>query len=558
MNYDSDDAFPRSPGLVPVKPKATPSPSPPPFISQSVTLSTHQNVSSPFSRGRKNPNRRKTRPTQGDTVLIGFMDPNRPDIAQLVGERALNSDSGSDTEDEEMEVDEGVKPAAGQPSDRNLDLEATARIALQTVPPVVATAGKSPAATHRDSVVESQWDSQPRQALEPNSITSKATTNGVHVNGNRVDFKPPITKPSQLDVTSPRAGERSGSYANGLSRTNAASPKLPELDIPVSGASPSQRLPALQDPTSPSRDGPGSPNQERRLPSFRHLSELAETAINEQNESRVNGYSHRPSISSTGQSPPAASRHFSISSQRSPMSGLPPLSATSPTSANSEFSTTQDVFLRSQHSTLFSNNPRRPSVVSENGPPFPGTLHSGATTTDGYQSSDTLSPGSQPTPIENRTHRMSLEDAIANRTLPLPIGPSIQHIPPHGSGGFKCEYPGCTAPPFQTQYLLNSHANVHSQMRPHYCPVQGCPRSEGGKGFKRKNEMIRHGLVHQSPGYVCPFCPDREHKYPRPDNLQRHVRVHHVDKDKDDPQLREVLAQRPEGGSRGRRRRLGS
>ena len=69
----------------------------------------------------------------------------------------------------------------------------------------------------------------------------------------------------------------------------------------------------------------------------------------------------------------------------------------------------------------------------------------------------------------------------------------------------------------------SSHANVHSQSRPHYCPVGGCPRGEGGKGFKRKNEMIRHGLVHQSPGYVCPFCPDREHKYPRPDNLQRCV-----------------------------------
>ena len=53
--------------------------------------------------------------------------------------------------------------------------------------------------------------------------------------------------------------------------------------------------------------------------------------------------------------------------------------------------------------------------------------------------------------------------------------------------------------------------------------VKGCPRGEGGKGFKRKNEMIRHGLVHDSPGYVCPFCPDREHKYPRPDNLQRYV-----------------------------------
>ncbi|KFY51713.1 hypothetical protein V497_08924 [Pseudogymnoascus sp. VKM F-4516 (FW-969)] len=125
-------------------------------------------------------------------------------------------------------------------------------------------------------------------------------------------------------------------------------------------------------------------------------------------------------------------------------------------------------------------------------------------------------------------------------------------------GGFQCTYPGCTAQPFQTQYLLNSHANVHSQNRPHYCPVKGCQRSEGGKGFKRKNEMIRHGLVHESPGYVCPYCMDREHKYPRPDNLQRHVRVHHVDKDKDDPLLREVLAQRPEGPSRGRRRRGGN
>ena len=73
--------------------------------------------------------------------------------------------------------------------------------------------------------------------------------------------------------------------------------------------------------------------------------------------------------------------------------------------------------------------------------------------------------------------------------------------------------------------LLSSHANVHSSARPHYCPVKGCSRGEGGKGFKRKNEMIRHGLVHDSPGYVCPFCPDREHKYPRPDNLQRYFKT---------------------------------
>ncbi|EHK21025.1 uncharacterized protein TRIVIDRAFT_83596 [Trichoderma virens Gv29-8] len=156
-------------------------------------------------------------------------------------------------------------------------------------------------------------------------------------------------------------------------------------------------------------------------------------------------------------------------------------------------------------------------------------------------SGNTLQPGytiTSPVPIASVADRMSI-DGITN--------PQV--------GSYSCTFPGCTAPPFQTQYLLNSHANVHSSVRPHYCPVQGCPRSEGGKGFKRKNEMIRHGLVHDSPGYVCPFCADREHKYPRPDNLQRHVRVHHIDKNKDDPLLRDVLAQRPDGPSRGRRRR---
>ncbi|KFZ15312.1 hypothetical protein V502_05681 [Pseudogymnoascus sp. VKM F-4520 (FW-2644)] len=180
---------------------------------------------------------------------------------------------------------------------------------------------------------------------------------------------------------------------------------------------------------------------------------------------------------------------------------------------------------------------RRQSQVSDGlpysaGPDFTGNV---ADTPNTDQSG--LTPNGIPAGID----RMSI-DGITNPLV----------------GGFQCTYPGCTAQPFQTQYLLNSHANVHSQIRPHYCPVKGCQRSEGGKGFKRKNEMIRHGLVHESPGYVCPYCMDREHKYPRPDNLQRHVRVHHVDKDKDDPLLREVLAQRPEGPSRGRRRRGGN
>ncbi|CAG8890164.1 unnamed protein product [Penicillium egyptiacum] len=154
---------------------------------------------------------------------------------------------------------------------------------------------------------------------------------------------------------------------------------------------------------------------------------------------------------------------------------------------------------------------------------------------------------SYPTPTEQVGAGMGDRHSLAASTPQANGGPM---------GSYKCTHPGCTAAPFQTQYLLNSHANVHSQDRPHFCPVEGCPRALGGKGFKRKNEMMRHGLVHNSPGYVCPFCPDQQHKYPRPDNLQRHVRVHHVDKNKDDPILRQVLAQRPLGSARGRKRRM--
>ncbi|KAI3572354.1 hypothetical protein IWW34DRAFT_892789 [Fusarium oxysporum f. sp. albedinis] len=168
-------------------------------------------------------------------------------------------------------------------------------------------------------------------------------------------------------------------------------------------------------------------------------------------------------------------------------------------------------------------NPRAPTEYSSSnaGEP-PNTDHSASTPVTSTSINST-----------STTDRMSL-DGISH---PQPV-----------SGSYTCTAHGCNAAPFQTQYLLNSHMNVHSSVRRHYCPVKGCERSEGGKGFKRKNEMIRHGLVHDSPGYVCPFCPDREHKYPRPDTLQRHVRIHHSDKKKDNPQLRDVLAQRP-GGS---------
>ena len=67
---------------------------------------------------------------------------------------------------------------------------------------------------------------------------------------------------------------------------------------------------------------------------------------------------------------------------------------------------------------------------------------------------------------------------------------------------YRCTFPTCTAAPFGTQYLLNSHANVHSFSRPHYCSEPGCNRGPGGMGFKRKNEMIRHASLQSSSRHL--------------------------------------------------------
>lgn len=461
--YDPErDAGPQSPLLQAVKPSFLPSPSPPPPVTQRPTLlATTQNVSPPSSRRRRKPNRRKTRPSQGDFVLIRSMDPNRPDIARLVGERALNSDSGSEADDEDMDDrSQTAEPAPVEPTPTRsiangapaVDLRATAQKALDT------KSIKFPPPFHRDSVVEldNQARTPPDAETPVTQISSAGSlTNGVKFSTNGVDPKTPANDSLKTEATSLKlTGERQGSLANGYPHDDslATSPNLGQLTIPPTRGSPSQKLPALQPPHSPLRDGPtGSPNQERRLPSFRHFSELAATAIHEQEADRANGYPHRQSISSSNQSPTSNARQLSISSSRSPGSAFPPLSATSPSSAASD-NASRDLFLRSgqSHLTLFST--RRPSQASENGP-YSATLHS-ATTNESYQSSDGLSPGTQPTPIESRAQRMSIDGTLSSRTLPPPNGPHIQHIPPHGAGGFKCDHPGCPAPPFQTQYLL--------------------------------------------------------------------------------------------------------
>ncbi|KAF2632789.1 hypothetical protein BU25DRAFT_453973 [Macroventuria anomochaeta] len=514
--YTEEDAFgSRSPGLEPVTVNAKPEEEPPPIVTQIF-------VSPPTSRNRKKSKPRKHRPTQGDWVLIREMDPNRPDIAHAVSQEALNSGSETESSDEEMPD----QPAA-----------AVKGMAV----PSIRSDSLADANSHFDhnALAAERRESHASHASSTGSILHSVTSNSSSVNG------------STLNNTS----SHPSTNGDHLADSSAISPHLRGLRLSPSRGQSGEKLPSIQTLQPPPAsvtlpESAASPSQQ--LPSIAQFDDLVRSATNESDASGI--FAHRQSISSSGQSPSAIIRSLSISSHHSPASPFPPLNASSPVSAGSDASRAGDVFLRSkEHLTLFGpGGARRPSQIADGTYP-----RSASISVDSYNSPVGHSTDMLHTPIEGGRQRvLSIDGALASRHLPPPIGSGISNIPENITGSYKCDQPGCTAAPFQTQYLLNSHANVHSQTRPHFCPVKGCPRSEGGKGFKRKNEMIRHGLVHQSPGYVCPFCPDREHKYPRPDNLQRHVRVHHVDKDKDDPQLRDVLAQRPEGGSRGRRRRI--
>ncbi|KAL6705813.1 hypothetical protein ACN47E_006273 [Coniothyrium glycines] len=527
--YGDEDAFPRSPLLEAVTVKYKPSPTPPPRITIAHQAPSSQN----------------NRPTQGDLVLIREMEPNRPDIAQQVSETALNSDSESSPEPDDDDRQDSNHHCTAADFSR----ETSADVKTNTLPTIqeVLRCGSDPkpAPVHRDSVIEEHVFGR---ILTDRRASQTSLANG-QPNGLRdiqmaASMGAPSLPSTVLGVQHSAATAINGQHHRASISTST---NLQQLTIPQRNGPPADTLAAIQAP-SPVGDPTSSPGHQQTLPGFHAIDDIARSATSEHDGGRANSFVHRQSVSSVGTSPSSIVRQLSISAH-SPATPFPSLSASSPLSAR------EDIFLRSSGGGAFGVDARRPSHAASDNGPYPATVHS-ASTSESYQSSDGLSPGTHQTPIEGRPRHMSLDGALNTRILPPPPGSGIQHVPSHGAGAFRCDWPGCTAAPFQTQYLLNSHTNVHSQNRPHYCPVKECPRGEGGKGFKRKNEMIRHGLVHQSPGYVCPFCPDREHKYPRPDNLQRHVRVHHVDKDKDDPQLRDVLAQRPEGGSRGRRRRV--
>lgn len=442
----------------------------------------------------------KIRATPGDAVLVSYLGNGRNQDVVLAASREADDDE-DDEDDYDDDENDGYSTANDSTTCGSRAKEEHSGPDAPRSHPRLGIASPELQLLATESLKAVTADQVPSDAIPRLTAEISASTRHLSI---RDDAPPKIMHPYPESAASPTANANSDSY---LRRSIITAPSGM-----VDGA-----LPPLQ------MDSPKSDISARSLPSITaQLGDLKKLSTERPSYPDSDICSPRSHSSVYPGSPPAA------------MPRLPPITASHTSPPLSPL----DSYPRVMGSPVSLSTPSSQYHFASSST-WPHRSNAD------YSSSGTgETPGTDHSASTPATSAASVADPMSLDNISNPMGP-----------GYQCTEPGCNAPPFQTQYLLNSHANVHSSARPHYCPVPGCPRGEMGKGFKRKNEMIRHGLVHDSPGYVCPFCPEREHKYPRPDNLQRHVRVHHVDKDRDDPLLRQVLAQRADGPSRGRRRR---
>lgn len=251
-------------------------------------------------------------------------------------------------------------------------------------------------------------------------------------------FKPPV----QSERATPLKLQ-TGAPIPGSDDTITTSPRLARHTIPVEEGN-AGTLPALQ-PTSPTASGIPTSPQSERLPSFRQLTQLADAAT--QQDIRAPQYSrhHSQSFGSATAPSPVLPYHIPPNPQMSPNSQYA-FSARSPASTMGDHYSSP---------TQYAGNPyymdRRTSAIHDHAVGMPPSLPSASSSgeshgpsTDGYSTSHT-------TPIDSGA--IFPDGAQRN----MPILPPPRGMPQTATmmiGGFKCEWPGCDAPPFATQYLL--------------------------------------------------------------------------------------------------------
>ncbi|KIX05127.1 uncharacterized protein Z518_05999 [Rhinocladiella mackenziei CBS 650.93] len=565
------DILKRSPQLAPVKPNFKSSETPPPLIAcdQSSDSTDAEETDEPRLSKRRNNRKSRSSPSLGDGVLIRSLDPNQVELATYSEKNPPPLLSDHEEEDDETEAGRHLSKPGGTLAQRQLP-NASAQTRDRDVSALEAPYNREGSDFPMIDTPQS-WDDE--ESVPPSAISQNVSQTSFP---NR---HPDATTPKSQDLSktiyNTRPPARSAPRMEGLrlqlepgrdaEHPMLMSPVLDKFTIAPTDPDPDMILPTIQ--KSPPQSSPaGSLEQRQTLPSLR-------TTIGQFHDSGSNRYASlspilgRPSPNQLSHSGPSLCSYHSPQPVMSPP-GPPSFINWRNTTRDSSMSTSSEYTpANSAAASTPASSLTAPSPAASNPPLLTAvpehvieTVQEESIVVKTEPESCNQQPGPKQEPEPDTEPESESEPELEPEPKPRPKPPAALHSMSTrvATGNYKCTFQGCNASPFQTQYLLNSHMNVHSDTRTHFCPVSGCPRGPGGQGFKRKNEMLRHGLVHTSPGYICPFCPDQRHKYPRPDNLQRHVRAHHKDRDRDDPVLREVLNQRMEGSNRLPRRRMRS
>jgi len=323
--------------------------------------------------------------------------------------------------DEEMEdLDEEATAKQGRNASTEPDLPERAqqglRLLNETLKPIVKDVG----ILRKDSSDVAKID------LETSSIKG---LQGLQING-----VPQLSR-SETDTSL-----KSPTESRKFFTTQAYPPEDSLITSPVSPYvkdpdSPAHKLPAFH---SPGKDNAESP-QNQKLPPVREIFEII--GQNNHERRRQSSFSMSPTLQFTIQ-------------QRPSVGHLPPLNHSSPLLIQTETSPRDYRQGISPHSTTGISShyfqPRRTSAASETSP----TTYQLPVTSASTSSTDGTSPSTQPTPIETPHLNIEVNQSVILPPLGSSSNQQIGHVSAHGGNGFKCNFTGCTAPPFQTQYLL--------------------------------------------------------------------------------------------------------
>lgn len=451
--YDQDDIYgiEGEEQMVAFKPRATPESSPDPI---------GKPVSPPVQKSAENAKvRRKALPSKGDAYLLRIAHPNYPEVHRKAETHLPKAESDDESMEDIADMDERLakemmlkeKSAQQKPEPPRFEsrVEEYQRAVGEDEEEMVDVDEHSSGDMEVSDADDE--DIPPDQVSRDMKRLAVDATHALH----RLDLSSPEVKQQTLFVVpDPIDADRRESSSTATTATTATTaPSRKPSDglgifTPITPVEPnfqnsdpfSQWSPLAQHRGSMSSPGgkipailsiPGSPEASNspltQLPSARELLEIA---------NRTNEAQHRD-------------RHASLSSLSMP--SPPPHSA---------------------YRASFSNAHPSPSMTSEPRSSLVLSPPSGVLRRESYplpssastisQSIASPSEAASPHPLltpQSPEHRQSIDETAIARTLPpLPgIGrPSISvaTIPAAGSGGYKCDFPGCTAAPFQTSYLL--------------------------------------------------------------------------------------------------------